>query len=742
MRTADVHGQPRDARDRRGARRIVATLACSSVIVIACAALAIPGAAVARPSTGAPVRGCASQRVRNLRVVRLHGTLARLSWRAPSGAGAGTQYLVRRKGRTVGQTSADALALRAVPGRMTIYTVAVRREGAGSRCVTTLKAAIPFHPPGRISGLRVLRYTSDGVVVAWHSARRGDAPVIGYRLERDGAVVGQSSLRQRTVGLSPGHVHRLRVLAVDSRGHLGPVSASLSVSLAGRRGLATPERATVVHGVPTSPDELAAESVGDSSATLAWSAGGASGAHVTGYQLFKDSRLVGVVHGQRTTVALASERSYEFAVATVDSTGAVSQPSKSLLVVTTHTPPSTPASLTASAVGSGSVTLNWSPSTPVSGAVVGYRVFRNGVPLGQTAETGMALEGLAPSTNYTFTVVAVDSLGAISAPSEPTTVQTAAPPPTHGDVQAFLLASTDQSFHDLEDHYQQVGVVYPTYFECGAGGTVTGRDDPLVTGWAAARKIAVMPRLNCQNVHDEEQILNEPATRQAMIERLAALCQEDGYEGVQVDFEGAPPAERNPFTAFITLLAERLHAQGDKLSTIVTAKYFNVLTGRAAMYDDAALSVPSDYLFVLDWGLHWTTSAPGSIDEYGWFKKVAEYTATMPHRGKFVLGMPMYGLDWADGGGLAHPATALEYAGVSALAAQQGIEPQWDPVAVSPHFSYRDAEGAQHEVWYTDTRSIGARADLARSLGLGVGLWRLGEEDQGIWARPALGGGT
>jgi spore germination protein YaaH len=710
--------------------------------ILACAAVALPdsAAAVSRPGAGTAAQGCAALKVRNLRIVRLHGTLARLSWSASGGAG--TQYLVRRNGRTVGETSSDAIELRAVPGRVTSYGVVTRRAGSGGRCTATLKAAIAFHPPGRISGLRVLRYTSRGVVVGWHPAHRGDAPVIGYRMERDGAVVGQSSVRERDVALTPGRVHRLRVLAVDSSGHLGPASASLSVSLAGKHGLATPDSSIVAHGAPTSPAELAAESVTDSSAMLAWSTGGASGAHVTGYQLFKDSRLVGVIHGQRTTVALASERSYEFAVATVDSTGAVSQPSKSLVVVTTHTPPSTPSSLAASAVTSGSVTLNWSPSAPVSGAIVGYRVFRDGVPLGQTAGAGMAVEGLAPSTSYTFTVVAVDSLGAISATSEPVTVQTAEPPPTHGDVQAFLLASTDQSFHDLEAHYQQVGVVYPTYFECGAGGTVTGRDDPLVTGWATARKIAVMPRLNCQNVHDEEQILNEPATRQTMIERLAVLCRENGYQGVQIDFEGAPPAERNPFTAFITLLAERLHAQGDKLSTIVTAKYFNVPTGRAAMYDDAALSVPSDYLFVLDWGLHWTTSGPGSIDEYGWFKKVAEYTATMPHRSKFVLGMPMYGLDWADGGGPAHPATALEYAGVSALAAQQGIEPQWDPVALSPHFSYRDSEGAQHEVWFTDTQSIGARADLARSLGLGVGLWRLGEEDQGIWALGPLGDGT
>ena len=146
-----------------------------------------------------------------------------------------------------------------------------------------------------------------------------------------------------------------------------------------------------------------------------------------------------------------------------------------------------------------------------------------------------------------------------------------------------------------------------------------------------------------------------------MIDQLASLCESNGYAGIQIDFEGAPPAEREPFTAWITALAARLHSIGDKLSTVVTAKYYNITSGRAAMYNDAALSVPSDYIFVLDWGLHWTTSTPGGLAELPWFTKVADYTATMPNKSKFVLGMPMYGLDWPNGGGSANPATPLEF---------------------------------------------------------------------------------
>jgi spore germination protein YaaH len=172
----------------------------------------------------------------------------------------------------------------------------------------------------------------------------------------------------------------------------------------------------------------------------------------------------------------------------------------------------------------------------------------------------------------------------------------------------------------------------------------------------------------------------------------------------------------------------------------VTAKTYNVPTGRAAMYDDAALAQVSDYIFVLDWGLHWQTSAPGSIDEYSWFRKVAEYAATMPNRSRFTLGMPMYGIDWAGAGGPSDPGTPLEYSNILALEGLYRGTYEWNTTALSPRYTYVDAVGVQHEVWYTDRQSIGLRAELAVSLGLNVGLWRLGNEDQSVWELPQLGG--
>jgi spore germination protein YaaH len=795
-----------------------------SLALSAALSIGAAGPSSARESTARRASACLGHSARSLHLVRLSGPRARLSWRAPGGSAssAGALYRVKRAGRTVGQTTGSSLVLKIVPGRSTSYSVQIL--GSGASCSATLRTTLAFRPPGQVVKVRIVSRNSKGVVLGWRRAGRGDAPVEGYRVMRDGEVVGQTRRLQFKLTLSGGRSHRVDVMAVDTRGHLGAAShallvgahpgastsgaapstpEALSVSevsesgarvwwIASRPGAArivgyrvyrdgklvgqsaqtsmllgnlsyphtyaitvtaidankrespatAPLSLSTSHTAPEGPTLLAAESVTDTSATLSWNAGTANGGSLVGYELFKDGEEVGIEHGQTATVTLASSRSYVFTVRALDSRGYLSAPAPNLTVVTTHTPPSTPSGLSATGITSGSAHLSWSPSTAVSGNIVGYRVFRDGVPVGQTSTPETTLEGLAPSSTYEITVTAVDSLGAISPPTAPLSVHTLDPTPTHGNVQAFLLASTDQSFHDLEAHYQQVGVVYPTYFNCGVGGEVTGKDDPLVTGWASARKIEVLPRLNCQNVNDENQILNEPAAQERTINELSALCEANGYQGIQIDFEGAQPNERNPFTAFITALAARLHAHGQKLSTIVTAKYYNVPTGRAALYDDAALSAVSDYLPVLDWGLHWTTSGPGSMDEYAWFKKVAEYTATLPNKSKFILSMPMYGIDWANGGGAANPGTPLEYANIVALESELGVTPEWDATALSPHFSYTDGVGAHHEVWYTNQRSIGARSELARSLGLGVGLWRLGEEDQSVWELESLGGSS
>ncbi|MGZ4431467.1 MAG: glycosyl hydrolase family 18 protein, partial [Gaiellales bacterium] len=372
------------------------------------------------------------------------------------------------------------------------------------------------------------------------------------------------------------------------------------------------------------------------------------------------------------------------------------------------------------------------------GGVVGYRVYRDGATLAQTARRSYTLTHLAPGTAYRVAVRGVDGRGRVGASSRIVSLRTRSPAPTTGKAHAFLLASTTASFTDFQAHYQHIGVIYPTYYTCVANTQITGAGNPLITSWAQARRVLVLPRVNCQSASVLHAILTNPTLRSATLAKLEALVTQNGYDGLNIDFESGAASDRGALTSFIQTLAAALHSHGKRLSVCVSAAYYNQTTGRAGFYDYRALSQYADYVFVMAWGYHWSTSAPGSLDDIRWETTVANYVASMPLASKFILGQGMYGMDWPSGGGPSHPATALEWAAVMSLASHVGATPVYDAATGSPHFSYT-AAGIHHDVWYENQNSLGLRIELAANRGLHVGFWRLGTEDQLLWSNPLLG---
>ncbi len=77
---------------------------------------------------------------------------------------------------------------------------------------------------------------------------------------------------------------------------------------------------------------------------------------------------------------------------------------------TDATVPSTPGNFAASAVTAGSVTLGWSASTD-NVAVTGYRIIRNGAPVGTTTQLSYTDSGRTPLTLYNYEVKAFDASG-------------------------------------------------------------------------------------------------------------------------------------------------------------------------------------------------------------------------------------------------------------------------------------------------------------------------------------------
>ncbi|BAO07606.1 glycosyl hydrolase family 18 protein [Enterococcus mundtii] len=85
--------------------------------------------------------------------------------------------------------------------------------------------------------------------------------------------------------------------------------------------------------------------------------------------------------------------------------------------------PSIPTNVAATTINATEVTLNWTASTD-NQRVAGYFVYRDGQLVGQPRTPSFTDTGLAPDTQYTYTVKAFDSSNNVSAASQPVIVRT------------------------------------------------------------------------------------------------------------------------------------------------------------------------------------------------------------------------------------------------------------------------------------------------------------------------------
>lgn len=654
-------------------------------------------------------------------------TTGTLVWKAPlrkpkDFAG----YRVWRSGKVVGQTKRTKMPVNVSLGQTYLFVVRpALRSGKVASCAARLKIAIGNPPPGAPLQLNAQDMTGKQATLSWLPAT---GQVSGYRIFRDAQVVGQTKKLTYTANVVSDRTYVFTVAAVNSAGKLGQTSKPFSL--------------TVQHRPPGEPSQLGATKTDTTSITLTWAPAVAGSAPVTGYRIIRDNKIVGQVPGTSFQAnMLAAGVNYAFQVAAVDSRGYLSPLSEPLTVTLgPYNPPTAPQSLAATGISDSTVTLSWANATASPGGrIVGYRIWRDGNVVRQTSDTTVTISNLYAVHDYSFTVAAIDSRGLQSEQTPALAVSTVKPAQSHGHVHAFLLATTGQSFKDLQAHYQQISDIYTTYFDCNSDGSFSGGNDKLVTGWAQLHGIHVNARFNCQRTSTLDLILNSPALRKQTIDQMVSSAVQNGFDGINVDFEAGAAADRDAYSSFISELAQALHAVGIQLSIDVSAKSADVPNHpRSTFFDYNALTAAADRVIVMGWGIHWQTSGPGSTDDITWLNKVAGYMNTIAGRSKFTLGFSMYGFDWPAGGGTSHPATAYEYTPLMQLEQQVGATSSFDATAQQSHFSYTDGNGVAHEVWFSDHQSLSTRFQLAQSNGWGVALWRLGTEDQAIWNDRAL----
>ena len=299
---------------------------------------------------------------------------------------------------------------------------------SGTATANIATAACPdTTPPSTPTGLATSAVGQTSATLSW-TASTDNVAVTGYRVYRGGSQVATPTGTSFSfTGLNCATTYTLGVAAVDAAGNVsGTATTSVTTT-------ACPDTTP-----PSTPTGLATSAVGQTSATLSWTAS-TDNVGVTGYRVYRGGSQVATSAGTSYVYSgLSCGQSYIFGVAAVDAASNVS--STASTTVTTSacpdtTPPSTPAGLSAGSVGQTSVPLSWNASTDNIG-VTGYRLFQNGSQVGTTLSPSYIFGGLSCGTAYSLGVAAVDGAGNVSG-----TASTVVTTSTCGDTAAPSVPS-------------------------------------------------------------------------------------------------------------------------------------------------------------------------------------------------------------------------------------------------------------------------------------------------------------
>ncbi|MFD1849293.1 LysM peptidoglycan-binding domain-containing protein [Oceanobacillus bengalensis] len=224
-------------------------------------------------------------------------------------------------------------------------------------------------------------------------------------------------------------------------------------------------------------------------------------------------------------------------------------------------------------------------------------------------------------------------------------------------------------------------------------------------------------------------IVTVQAVQNTLLDNIVNAAQAGGYSDVHFDFEFLPPDDREAYNAFLRKAKDRLSQAGLLMSTALAPK--TSATQEGAWYeahDYGAHGEIADFVVLMTYEWGYSYGPPMAVSPLDQVRRVVEYALTEMPANKILLGQNLYGYDWTlpfVQGGAAARAVSPQQA--ITIARENNVPIQYDYTAQAPFFTYTDNEGNNHEVWFEDARSIQAKFNLIKELGLlGISYWKLG----------------
>ena len=333
------------------------------------------------------------------------------------------------------------------------------------------------------------------------------------------------------------------------------------------------------------------------------------------------------------------------------------------------------------------------------------------------------------------------------------------------------------------------GTLYDAYELGSADSTTSPLALALVTA-AKAAKVRVVPTVMWSNSAAIHAILSNKTKRIALEDRIAALVKRQGFDGIDIDFEGKYAKTKPYFSLFLQGLYQRM---GNKwvycaieARTPVSDRYDGTPPPDATEYanDFVAINKYCDRVELMTYDqqtvdVTLNKAADGTpyipIADTKWVEKVVTLAAKTISKKKLEIGIATYGYEWevtplSESGFRYDLQWAFNPRYATDLAASLGVTPSrnsagemsfsytptttpmsgrdtvpvQDTQTVATTVSFSDVATAgpmkivsppQNILWWSDAQAIADKIALAKKLGVrGVAIFKLdGGEDQTLW---------
>ena len=312
-----------------------------------------------------------------------------------------------------------------------------------------------------------------------------------------------------------------------------------------------------------------------------------------------------------------------------------------------------------------------------------------------------------------------------------------APDPSRPTIEsnAYVEWYTERPAQSLLDEVKKRGplltYMMPFSYDVKRDGSLT----PL--NWNGLEQIAadenIIAAIVISNIEDgafsdtlAQAIFADPAIQDKLIQNILAEAKAKNAKDIHVDFEYLRKEDRQAYVDFLKKLKEA--AKGLALSVALAPKTSATQVGKwYEGHDYKQIGEVADFVVIMTYEWGYSGGPPMAVSPIGPVREVLTYALTEIPGNKIMMGQNLYGYDWTLPFKVGNPnARALSPKQAIELARERNAAISYDTKSQAPYFNYW-LDGKEHVVWFEDARSIDAKFQLIKELGLrGISYWHIG----------------